>query len=479
MPHMSAYLAGVIAQSNHHLETVDCFGRNPGNIRKKHGLSLRGLSPSEAIQTFSTTPDVLIIYCRTVEDLISVQEIIQYAKEKSKTIKIVLYENIQTVNSFSLSKICKELHQDYGADICIFGEAEHRILDILSAVRNPADLNKIPSISYLNNDGKVILTEVEALPNQLDEIPLPFWNLEDIKGYWTVGYAHAPISKPYRFLPILTSRGCPYKCTFCIAPSINPTWRPRSAYSVSNEIISLYNSLGINDFHVSDLDPTVNEKRINEISSLLIKANIPVTWKIAQGTKIETIRSTKTLDNMRKSGCDFLSFSPESGSKRHLWRMNKRFDHEHALKLVSHSKKIRLSTQACFILGVPGETASDVIKTYIYIVRLVLEGVSEIAVTIFTPLPGTQLENSLSGYQHYSELNHSPAWRHDYTWLSILRYTMYIVFFGAKIVFQPSEILTHVKSIISGDFKTKMEMSIRKTFSLATEEISMLVRGRQ
>ena len=52
-----------------------------------------------------------------------------------------------------------------------------------------------------------------------------------------------------KFLPILTSRGCPYKCTFCISPEVNPTWRPRSAINVVDEMEYFYNRLGITDYH--------------------------------------------------------------------------------------------------------------------------------------------------------------------------------------------------------------------------------------
>ena len=77
-----------------------------------------------------------------------------------------------------------------------------------------------------------------------------------------------------------------------------------------------YKKMNIKEFHVSDLDPTVKESRTIEICEELIKRNLPIRWKFAQGTKIETIKSVSTIDLLKKSGLTFMAFSPESGSSK-------------------------------------------------------------------------------------------------------------------------------------------------------------------
>ena len=129
-----------------------------------------------------------------------------------------------------------------------------------------------------------------------------------MEGYWKIGFAHAPIKKNKKFLPILSSRGCPYRCKFCVSPTLNPNWRKRSPKNVVDEMQYLHEELNIVDFHFSDLDPTVNEKRIIEMCNEIISRNLKFEWKLAQGTKMETIKNESTLKLMKEAGLTFFHF---------------------------------------------------------------------------------------------------------------------------------------------------------------------------
>ena len=127
-------------------------------------------------------------------------------------------------------------------------------------------------------------------------------------GYWSAGYSHAPVKKNKKFLPIISSRGCPYRCKFCVSPTLNPIWRKRSASNVVNEMEYFNKKMGVTDFHISDLDPTVNEKRIINIAEEIIKRKLKIEWKLSQGTKVETIKNLSSLEIMKESGLSFFSF---------------------------------------------------------------------------------------------------------------------------------------------------------------------------
>ena len=147
---------------------------------------------------------------------------------------------------------------------------------------------------------KLIVNENEVYNKDLDNITFPLWQKFNMRGYWEVGYSHAPIKKNKKFLPIITSRGCPYRCKFCVSPTLNPNWRYRSAKNVVDEMEYFHNTLNVVDFHVSDLDPTVNEKRIIDICNIIIQRKLKIEWKLSQGTKVETIKNMSTLDLMKK-----------------------------------------------------------------------------------------------------------------------------------------------------------------------------------
>lgn len=465
MPHMAAHLAGALKHNGgRHVQVIDCFGLQPNQRQVIGEFMLLGVDKNWV--TAHLLPDIIncFIYCRTIAEFIAVEELIAEIKNKRPEIKITLFENVQAVTSYSLRHVAADFIGK-GADCVIMGEPEDRVCDLASSLESGADISSISGIAYRNGN-EIVFTKPAILPEHLDALPMPAWENFPLKGYWISGFAHAPVKRNSKFLPILTSRGCPYRCTFCIAPEVNPTWRARSAKHVVDEMEHFYRTLGVTDYHVSDLDPTVSDKRTQEICYELISRNLPITWKLAQGTKIETIKSEKTLELMAKAGCVFVSFSPESGSKKLLKIMNKPFDHEHALRMAKKMNELGISMQAVFIGGVPGEEPDDRDMSLEYATKLLKLGVDEISLVIFTPLPGAKLSNAINDFSHYSQCTPSPAWRKDYNLLMQYRWRMYRNLFLCKAIYQPKKSLQAVINILTLNFSCKLEMSIFKQLKL-------------
>ena len=469
MPHMAAYLAGSL-KKHYHVNVIDCLGINSNNFRKYKNFTIIGIDEDEVVKRIDKNSKYSFIYCRTIEDLYSVERIIKKIKTSLKS-KIILFENIQTTNSFSLKKINKYLF-DMGADALIFGEPEHTSLDAIDFFENKTQ-KKIFDFAYIDSHNNIIINDQKNFYKELDKLNFPDWESFDLNGYWELGFAHPPIKKNIKFLPILTSRGCPYRCYFCVSPTLNPTWRGRSAKNVVDEMQYFKEKLNVTDFHVSDLDPTVNDKRTKEISKEIIKRKLNIEWKFAQGTKIETIKSDETLDLLKKSGLSFFSFSPESGSKQLMKKLNKPFDYEKALHVVKYLNKINIRTQACFLIGTPDEKFTDIIKSILYIIKLTFHGVDEIAVFIYSPIPGSALASRIKGFKHYSELTRTPNWRKD-LYLSFFRYFMYSIFIFIKLIFKPYKLLGNIIRIFNKNYETKMEMSFGKLIKIIKTPVKIL-----
>jgi organic radical activating enzyme len=464
LPHMAAYLAGTADKLGHNVEVIDCFGNDSNQIHHEGEFIIIGQTGDEIKELINDNTDIFFIYCKVIEDLFSVEKILKYLKKNYPHIKVCLFENIQTTNSFSLKKINEYLFEK-GCDFIFFGEPEAKLKIFLDSFRSIDELNKIKGIAFKNNK-EIIVTEDEPFNNNLDSIPFPLWKKFNMNGYWNIGYSHAPVKKGSRFLPLITSRGCPYRCKFCVSPTLNPKWRSRSAKNVVDEIEHLYKSLKITDFHVSDLDPTVNEKRTIEIAEEIINRKINITWKISQGTKIETIKNISTIETLKKSGLKFFSFSPESGSKKLMEKLNKPFDFNHAIKILKELVKAKIKSQACFIIGTPPETKIDRKLTFSYMTKLAKIGVDEIAVFIYSPIPGSYFADEIGGFKHYSQLSRSPTWRKDYKKLKRFRMKMYLSYILIKALYHPIKLLKNLSCILNGKFETKMEMAIFKLVKL-------------
>lgn len=464
MPHMAAHLAGALKYRGHrNIQVIDCFGLQPNGRQVIGEFMLMGTDEDWVVRHLAADAMICFIYCRTIAEFIAVERLVTLIKERRPEMRIVLFENVQAVTSYALRHVAHEFLAK-GVDCIIMGEPEDRVVEVAERLEAGRSLEGIPGIAFRENEADIV-GKPSDLPADLDALPMPAWEDFPLRGYWVAGFAHAPVSGA-KFLPILTSRGCPYRCTFCIAPEVNPKWRGRSAKHVVDEMEHFYRTLGVTDFHVSDLDPTVSDKRTREICNELICRKLPITWKLAQGTKIETIKSEDTLELMAKAGCVFVSFSPESGSPDLLKIMNKPFDHEHALRMAKKMHALDIRMQAVFIGGVPGETPRDRDMSVAYAKKLIKAGVDEISLVIFTPLPGAALSGAINDFKHYSQCTPSPAWRKDYGELMAYRRRMYSTLFIYKAIYHPVKFVRGLWRFFTLSFQTKMEMSLFKQAKL-------------
>ncbi len=267
-------------------------------------------------------------------------------------------------------------------------------------------------------------------------MPVPAWDLFPYKNYWKLPYSHGPKSAPY--FPMLTSRGCPYPCTFCVVPATNDQkWRPRPAEEVVAEMTfsppHLWGAeLSVGRFEFNDRSG--HTSRRSDIF-YLAETGLPFHFRLVSGTKVETLDGP-TLDAMARGGCDYISISPESGSSRILQKMRKPFDHNHGLAMVKAMHERHIRSQACFVLGHPEETEEDRALTESYVKKMVRAGVDEVAFFILSPLPGSALQNAMP-YEHYEEALWSFSLKHrlDFARLGHWRQRLIRKFLGLETSF--------------------------------------------
>ncbi|MBI5003356.1 B12-binding domain-containing radical SAM protein [Candidatus Woesearchaeota archaeon] len=479
MPFTVAYVAAFLREKKHDVVVIDAFGEDPTKVTEEHGHFIQGITAKEikeriALENKKSQTDLIVISAERVIEHNAILNIIEEIRKEEKNIPIAIIENTQAVSAYALKHVFEEFFEK-GANIIVTGEPEHRVEKILLTINRENKkeqekaLAEVDGIIIKNNtDGEITKKEKKEYLQTptLDALPFPAWDLFPLEKYWELGYAHAPLTKN-KYLPLLTSRGCPYPCGFCVVPTTNERkWRSRTAKNVVDEMEYLIKQFGIEEFHLEDLNPTINKTRMKEISEEILRRNVNVQWKIGSGTKIETV-DKETLTIMAKAGCTFVSFSPESGSPEMLKKMNKPFDHKLALELVQHMNQLQVITQACFVLGYPEETEKDREMTYDYIQALAKAGCDEVALFIMAPVPGA------STYERYKEeitrenkkvelqeMSFSPRWRKDYELYKKMRTKAYLLFGITKLLYHPIKTLKQPLHVITGHFETKMEMTL-------------------
>ena len=177
---------------------------------------------------------------------------------------------------------------------------------------------------------------------------------------------------------------------------------------------------------------------------------------------------------MYRSGCRYISISPESGSKKVMGDINKPFNLKHANKIIKRMNDKNIFSQACFVLGYLNEDKKDLADTKKLIFDLTKNGVDEIAIFIITPIPGSEIYDNFKGFKSLSELTFSPLWRSDYKKLNFIRLKFYIYFLFWKFIFHPKKVLSQILRFFSKKFYTKMEMIpykfLKNTFYLIEQK---------
>lgn len=454
MPIVLAYLIAHFKKNNFKTYLCDLFGSAPKKCKEDNKNLIFGESIDNFDNQLFENAKCFFIYANQVANHKSVLDIISYLKKKYQHIPIVILENSQAVTAYSLSTIKKEF-LNKGCDYIVIGDLENACLNLYYNLEKKSLLN-IPNIKGVisknfSND------KIDFVEN-LDHLSFPAWEDFPLENYWELGYSHGPLSSK-KYLPILSSRGCPYPCNFCVIPKTNERrWRSRSAQNVVQELKYWKEKFDIEEFHFEDLNSTVNDKRTQELCKLIIKENLKIKWKIVAGTKVESIKNDETIELLSLSGCNYISISPESGSKEIMKSIAKPFDYDHALKSVKKMNKEKIYTQACFIIGYPGETNDDLKKTKKMVFDLTKRGIDEIAVFIITPIPGSNIYDQFEGYDSLENLTFTPTWRADYKKLVKQRLIIYSIFLFTKFFFHPFKIFKQIFNFFNKKFDTKMEM---------------------
>ena len=434
MPVGLAYVAASLRAAGFDVNVIDAFAEYPRQARREGKFTLMGLRDNEVLEQFPEDTGLVLIFALNLTNHIATANILQTVKENHSELPVVILENTQAVTAYALRNVMGEFF-GLGADYVLTGEGEHRAVDLVKALWEEEGHKSLNQLDGLGSPA--FFNPPENVIQDLDNLPFPAWDLFPLENYWNLRFAHGP-QRENRYLPLLTSRGCPYPCRFCVIPSTNDQkWRARSAVNVVDEIEFCVNTFGVREFHIEDLDPTISDNRIREIAEEILNRELDITWKIVAGTKVETIRSEDTIDLMAKSGCTYISISPETGSPRVLKLMRKPFDLDHAVRLVKRMNQVGIRSQACFVLGFPGETVEDLQMTWDLVHDLTKKGVDEIALFIITPVPGSAIFEEFQGYTSLSEMNFTPTWRTDYEALSNFRLKLYAQFLWWKIRYYP------------------------------------------
>ncbi len=294
--------------------------------------------------------------------------------------------------------IAPEPYFNAGARFVVKGEGEETLLQILQAFESGGidSCRGIPGL-LLSNGGAGEVFEERELMRGIENLPFPDFSLVDVERYMEFNARY----RGYSILPILSARGCPYKCSWCAKPIFGDSYRLRGTEEFIDEMSLLQSQYQPDYFRILDDVFTTNKDYIAELARKIDQRGLHV--------KFECLTRTDCLDsevvrNLKKMGCTRVWCGIESGSQRILDAMNKGTSVEQsrqAARLI-HDQEIQL---ACFVMiGYPGETRREVLMTAELVERIEPD---KLSVSIAYPLPGTAFYNEVKG-----RITDGEAWRY-------------------------------------------------------------------
>lgn len=323
----------------------------------------------DAINRFR--PDMVAIHTTTPSIYSDVKHA-ELCKEVKKDCLTVLVGS----HASALPELTLNLSHD--VDVIARGEFDYTLVDLAKVVEGKKDPKDILGVTYREGN-HVRSTPDRPFIENLDTLPFPSWHHINPKWYFD------PVKK-YPFLTLVSGRGCPFHCTFCILPQVlmGHKYRFRSPKNVVDEMeydLKLFPYLEGIMFEDDTL--LANKKRCYKICLEIKERDLDIWWGC--NVRADTTDS-EILKLMRAAGCQLFVVGYESGCQEVLNSIQKGLLVETARKFTKLAKEAGIHIHGCFILGLPGETKETLKRTLHYIEKLKPDTIQVYAAT---PYPGT------------------------------------------------------------------------------------------
>jgi len=282
-----------------------------------------------------------------------------------------------------------------GVDFAITGEGEHAIVALADRLDDPKRWTEVPGLAYHADCGlriadcglrseigdrksEIVVNEHAGLIDDLDSLPFPARDLVPFRRYSSVLAKRQPITTMF------TSRGCPYRCTFCDRPHLGKKFRAHSPKYVADEMQSCV-EMGIQEFFLYDDTFTIRRQRVLDICGEIQRRGLDIGWDIR--ARVDTV-DEEMLKALRAAGCERIHYGVEAGDDHFMQVLNKGITVEDCRRAFRLTRRAGISTLAYFMIGIPGQTEADVRQTF----RLARQLDPDVVhITILTPFPGTEI----------------------------------------------------------------------------------------
>lgn len=383
-----AYVAAAAREAGHQVTLIDATGAAMDQILPMAGwpdILVQGLTAAEVVERIPPDVEAIGVTCMFSSLWPITRTLIAAIHTAFPQVPIIL-------GGEHASAIPEQVFSDSAVSYCVIGEGEETIVELLDALSTGGDVSQVNGLAY-PVDGTMVRTPPRERIRDLDAIPLPAWNLVPVEGYIERRQNNGMYQG--RAMPILASRGCPFRCTFCSSPQMwEPVYAMRDVSLICDEVELYQRRYGATDFHFQDLTAIVSRKWIIALCDEMIRRGLKITWQLPSGTRSEAI-DDEVCEKLAAAGFKQLSLAPESGSQHIREAIAKRVKMEHMIAAIRAGLNNGLSVSCFFVIGFPQETLQTLRETLRLARKLAWMGLPDIGVAKFVPYPGSALFKQL------------------------------------------------------------------------------------
>ncbi len=283
----------------------------------------------------------------------------------------------------------KGLALDYlGADYGVMGEGEHSIVQLAQLIEGKiSDPAEVHGLIYGKPGDWHHAKEMFGFFREVNDIPFPDWDLLRPERYFPyLEGASMPLRGKHP-CTILTSRGCPYKCTFCSSGLTNKrVMRYRTPRNIVDEIKHLRDRHGVDEIFFVDDNLTMSLPRAEQIFDLLIEEEVGIHWRAPNGIRIDRL-TDPMIEKMARSGGYYLGVGVETGNPEVMRRIKKHLDLNTVKDRVRKLRKKKIAVSGFFMCGLIDETEEEMEDTLRFALSIPFDRAQ---MSNYIPYPGSE-----------------------------------------------------------------------------------------
>lgn len=338
-------------------------------------------------------------------------------------------------------------------DFAVIGEGEITFPLLLTCLQADSSPETVAGICFRSH-GEIVHTHKRPLLTNLDEVPVPAYDLLKLDRYTSLTSTRKP------FVTFIRSRGCFFNCLFCgVSALFSHRYRCQSPERTVKDILYLSKTLKIREIQFKDSEFLLDRRNVEDFCRLLIKEHLDLVWSCS--ARVDKVDSG-ILKLMKRAGCKRITYGIESGSDKMLAVLRKRFTLKQVVEAVNVTRQMGLECVAGFIIGIPGEDWGTINET----IRLFKSlGLDYASFQFLTAFPGSDLYVEAAKNNWFINTNHfqgyeDPNINATHLTDSELKRAMRMMI--RSFYFRPSFILNRLKKISS----TQLHNSLMGAFAL-------------